>query len=865
MEKNQKAANPRQATSRNTRPTIGFILANMTKPWELLPWQGAADAVQERDANLICFAGGMLRNPEGFNAQANVLYDLVNPEQMDGLVICSGILNQSVSQREIEDFMSHYRPLPIVSIGFTVDGIPDVLMDNYQGMREAIIHLIEVHGYRRIAFVRGPEDHSGMQERYRAYTETLAEYGLAFNPNLVIPMIKQDQGEALVTLLLDERKLRPQDDVEAVAAASDNLALTMLKALQQRGIRAPDDVAVIGFGNREGGKVITPPLTTVQPSFYEMGRQAVEMLLARLRGEQVPARRTLAMKLVVRQSCGCLEPIVAGAAAGPVVATEQPFETAFAARREKLLSEIAHVVGDHDEALEASWSERLLNAFSAEMTGELTNVFLPAVEEVLHQVAAAGGDVGSWQGAISVLRRHALSCLGDDRTLLRAENLWGQTRVLIEKMAQQVQESRRLQAERQAYILSEIGRTLITTFDEEELMDVLARELPQLDIPSCYLALYENPEAPAEWSRLMLAYNEAGRIEVEPGSQRFPSCQLMPKELRFSLERQFNLVVEPLYFREDQIGLALFEAGSREGEVYETLRAQLSGALKGAQLLQQHIRAQDILALRPLINEVMRISKQLGNTSNKLTQISDQMAAEAEQTSRQALIISSNSRQINQVVHDVSTATEKEAASIQEISHSVTKVTEIIMNAMDIANTANRTMNALKTYSQQIGDIINVITNVAKRTKFLALYAAIEAAKVQEFGQGFAVVAGEVKKLALETSSSVKDIAYKLGMIQTSGQEAADAITKVVEIVGQVSELANVITAAISEQTATTNEISRRVADAVSDNDEITRAMTDVAAAAQDSSTRAARVQREAQELFSLAEQLHRLVEEFKM
>jgi DNA-binding LacI/PurR family transcriptional regulator len=879
MEKDRDTGNPKHTPSQDiTRPIIGFITASITKPWELLQWQGAVDAAQERDANLICFVGGELHNSDGFNAQANVLYDLVNTEKLDGLVICSSILSQFMSQGEIEHFVSRYQPLPIISVNFAVEGIPHILMDDYQGMCEALVHLIEVHGYRRIAFIRGPEEHSGMQDRYRAYTDILAEYGLSLDSKLVTPMVNWDQGDAMITLLLDERKLHPQADIEVVVAASDLLALAILEAFRIRGIQVPDDIAVIGFGNTEEGRITTPPLTTVEPPFYKIGRRAVDILLARLRDEQIPAQKIPSMKLVVRQSCGCLEPVVVGAAAGLVTATGESFEVAFAARREDLLSEIVQVVGDHDEGLPVNWSERFLDAFFAEMANESPNIFLPALEEVLRQVATTGSDVELWQGAISMLRRHALPYLGDDRDLLRAENLWGQARVLIGEIAQQIQEYRRLQVERQAQILNEIGGALITTFDEEELMDVLAQELSQLTIPGCYLSLYETCSEPAErelevstaWSRLMLAYNEVdasrseGRIELESGGQRFPSRQLMPEGF-LPQERQFNMVLEPLYFREDQIGFILFEVGPREGEVYEILCTQLSSALKGAQLFQQHIRAQDILALRPLMKEVMGVSKQLGDTSKELAQISDQMFAGSEQTSQQALVISSNSQQINTVVHDVSLATEKEAASIQEISDSVTEVTEIVMHAMDIANTANTTMNDLRTYSQQIGAIIKVITNVAKRTKFLALYAAIEAANAGEIGKGFGVVAGEVKKLAQETSRSATDIAYTLQMVQTSGQEAADAIIKVVEIVGQVSRLSNDIATAILEQTVTTNEISYTLVDAARDNDEITRAMTDVAAAAQDSSVRAARVQKEAQELSSLAGQLRQLVEEVKM
>lgn len=138
MEKNWPTGNPKHAPSRDTpRPTIGFLTANITKPRELLQWQGTVDAAQERDANLLYFVSGELHNPDGFNAQTNVLYDLVNPEQLDGLVICSGILSQFMSQKEIKYFMNHYQPLPIISVDFTL-AISSCYLSLYEKPEESI-------------------------------------------------------------------------------------------------------------------------------------------------------------------------------------------------------------------------------------------------------------------------------------------------------------------------------------------------------------------------------------------------------------------------------------------------------------------------------------------------------------------------------------------------------------------------------------------------------------------------------------------------------------------------------------------------------------------------------------------------------
>ncbi len=91
---------------------------------------------------------------------------------------------------------------------------------------------------------------------------------------------------------------------------------------------------------------------------------------------------------------------------------------------------------------------------------------------------------------------------------------------------------------------------------------------------------------PPDRSRLILAYDENGRIELEPGGRRFLSRQLAPDGM-LPRERQYSLVVEPLYFREKQLGFAIFETGARGGMVYEALSGQISSALKGALILQE--------------------------------------------------------------------------------------------------------------------------------------------------------------------------------------------------------------------------------------------------------------------------------------
>jgi DNA-binding LacI/PurR family transcriptional regulator/anti-anti-sigma regulatory factor len=665
MENNRKA---RRTKAQGARKTIGFLTGSVLGGEVLYPtmiWNGVVDAAREQDANLVSFAGGSLgvSSSRELGAQRNVLYDLVTSDNVDGLVISSGTLSFFVSEGEFEDFCGRYRPLPMVSIAVALKGVPSALVDNITGLRDAVSHLIEAHGHRRIAFIRGYEHHEESDLRYRAYTEALAAHGLPLSPNLVARGdFSRPSGAAAMRLLLDEQKLQPGLDFEAVVASTDKMALGALDVLQARGIQVPYDVALVGFDDVEEAKVATPSLTTVRQPIHEQGKRAVELLLALLAGKEVPEQVTLPTQMVVRQSCGCHSQAVLHAAAEPAARGEVPsghstaktFEEALVTRREEIVAAMVQAVADHAGeaalAMTPEWVEKLLDAFVAEIGAKSPGGFLSALDRVLRQVVAVSGDpstgslagsphgpqqsVTAWQEALSALRCQVLPCLSDDEMLSQAENLWQQARLFIAETTAQVQRYQQLQAERQAAMLQEIGQALITISDMEELMDVIEQELPRLGISSTYLSLYEGQEMPLQECRLTLAYGEDGRIGVESGGRCFPCRELVPDGM-LPQDRCYSLVIEPLYFKDDQLGFVLLEAGPRDGAVYEVLQGQISGALRAALVLEERHRAEE--ALETAYAEVERQVEERTAELDRETAERERLQQEIIETQKRAL------------------------------------------------------------------------------------------------------------------------------------------------------------------------------------------------------------------------------------
>jgi len=607
----ERKKSKKQSKTGNDKPTVGLLMGLLNETSWASIWSGVADLARERDVNLICFTGGMLEDTVGFQEQANVLYDLVDVEQLDGLIIWGGI-GKFVDAPTLETFYKRYQSIPTVSIGDSVADVPSVLADNYGGMYQVVTHLVEDHGYRRIAYIKGHENFQEHEERYRAYCDALKEYGLAFDQDLVVtesdtgkPHYNREIGKQAIEILLDERQAK----FEALIVNDDVFAYGVIEELQSRGMHIPDDLPIVGFNDDSESQYITPSLTTVPYPYYELGRQAAEMLLTQLAGNNILDRMFVPTRLGVRQSCSCLDPAVEQISGSTMPALMKTFSPEaqqsagkkifdiLAEHREDILSEVEQTIelsltGYEGEIINPDWFEQLLDAFGAELSGT-PGIFLRELDTIMRQIIAVGGDVMVWQNAISGLRRQVVIYLDEEEILLRrAEDLWQQARVMISDFVKRVEGYKTLQVERQAQRVNTLGRELINTADIPAMMDVLAQNLPGLGIDRCYLSLYQNPEQPLGESRLLLAYDKRGRRKVKEADIVFPSDQLAPKKM-FHSKKSYSLVVEPLYFREDQQGFVLFESENLPGELFHTLREQISSALQSALLIEKRKVAEE--------------------------------------------------------------------------------------------------------------------------------------------------------------------------------------------------------------------------------------------------------------------------------
>jgi LacI family transcriptional regulator len=178
-----------------------------------------------------------------------------------------------------------------------------VVPDDHYGAGLAVRHLITL-GHRRIAYINGPEGWHSAQRRLAGYKDELAVQGLNFDPTLVQPGDWElEGGYKAAKNLLNLAELPT-----AIFAANDLMALGAIYAVKDTGWQIPENIAVVGYDNRNFAKIVRPKITTVSMPVYEMGRAAAELLLRQITNGRAEADEIkIRGELFVRETCGADE------------------------------------------------------------------------------------------------------------------------------------------------------------------------------------------------------------------------------------------------------------------------------------------------------------------------------------------------------------------------------------------------------------------------------------------------------------------------------------------------------------------------------------------------------------------------------
>ena len=277
-------------------------------------------------------------------------------------------------------------------------------------------------------------------------------------------------------------------------------------------------------------------------------------------------------------------------------------------------------------------------------------------------------------------------------------------------------------------------------------------------------------------------------------------------------------------------------------------------------------------------SELYEISAALSEGADQTTQRAQSVASASEEMSANMSTVAGTMDEAATNVNMVASATEEMSVTISEIAQSTEKARSVTHNAVSHAEGASGQVDELGRAAQEIGKVVETITDISEQVNLLALNATIEAARAGEAGKGFAVVANEIKELAQQTAKATGEIKRQVSAIQSSTQVTVVQISNITEVVNEVNDIVSKIAAAVEEQSTTTKEIAGNVAQAsqgIGDINlnvgqsntvaaDIAREISEVTQAAGNMSNSSAQVNMNAEQLSKLASQLDTTVGKFK-
>lgn len=672
-------------------------------------WNGLSDAIEASGSTLVNVCGGFIDiSPfNEYERSRNHGFALLPPDAFDGFIMMGGTMGNNTLPERVDRFVAPYLRKPLVSVGPAPRGVVQTQVDNEKGMRELFAHLMDDHGYSGIAFIRGPEGNGDAEPRFKAYRDSLSERGVAYDPALVaIGDFNEKSGEAgMAAILAAGRKFR------AVVAANDNMAIGAMKELKRRGLKIPGDVAVAGFDDIVEASSVIPTLTTIRQPIRRLGMKAAELLIGWLDSGTKPSEScVMSSELVVRRSCGCMS-----ASEGKAVSALRSELGSGEVNRETRVARFQAAIMEVFRSFAIPPNEGAAKALAVAFEESLgkEDRFAPVLNQQLEASTLAGNDVAYWQDVLSALLSALHSVTRDGNMCEMAGGIVERSRVVIAETASSLLMHERLQIKRQALSLMRMGGELVTSFRIEQLSEVLKRSLPEFGVSSAALFVYDNGAHPEKGCHCAFALGEGRDVTAEFAGKSLSSDARAFDGLRRG-QQPDSWMLQPLYYREEQLGFIVMHQATRSGNIYESFHVQLCGCLEGAALVERSQAMERSLAERSAAIEAL-VKPML----DSLKEMSGLAAKHGADVSRLETVGSENARKAQ--------ATEKVALGI----------TDMLGKA-----------NGLAAAIEDISETIDIV----------ALNASIEAAHAGTFGRGFSVIANEIRKLSDSTKKNVQEI-----------------------------------------------------------------------------------------------------------
>lgn len=565
--------------------TLGVMVDWVGDPYQMGLLAGVSDAIAGAGANLLCFVGGTLpANPES-DARHRV-FDLVGRHSVDGVVVVATTLMHEIGSAGIASYCkAHLQGLPYCSIGLELEGAASVVANNVRGVKQSIAHLVQVHAKKKIALVRGPNGNGEADQRFEAYVEALREHAIPFDPRLVFVGNFMEQGGREAVRAFSQIPGMLLEDLDAIVASNDGMAIGVLNGLTERGIAVPRGIAITGFDDVEEARLTASPLTTVRQPLEKIGRQAARNVLHWMNTGSKPENSEIDTELVVRRSCGCTGSLnQSRQSIAPEI--NHSFEAALVIRRQHVLDTLTRAGRGQLGVAGADWQARLLNAFVADMRSDAPSAFSLIVEEIGLKLIAQGIDGEVCHDVIDVLRRQLTITLRSEPVRRdKAEQIFYAGHLALSDTTQRSLIRERFRLGRWVRDMSYVCNRLSGTFDIAKLRNLIREQLPRVGLKNFYVVTYSGDRGSSAAEFLIGV--DKGREITLPSDREFDGKSILPKHLMDTLGVGRAFAVLPLAWNHLSLGHVIIELDLYHSFSYGPIAEAIGCGLYGARMAAQ--------------------------------------------------------------------------------------------------------------------------------------------------------------------------------------------------------------------------------------------------------------------------------------
>jgi len=562
------------------RPTIAFLSENANHESESLMLAGAVEAAERCDANLLYFThlenDGVL-TPAGeisdMKARHRKLEQLTEQFDVDGVLFIGW--SKRFNSEHLAEHSQRLHQVPFMSIGKDFDSIPSVLMDGGYYVEKITRHLISEHDCRNIAFIAPWNNDT----RVDSYIRTLEEFGYADERRIVHHEVMKSWSidtrmKKALSLLLDERHVA----VDAVLVMTAIDGQHMRDAILERGLRIPEEIALVCYENEPSLTFSKPSLTTIHYPFRELGYVGVERLVQLIRTGQCPFVTEVPGAILYRDSCGC------------TVNNVKPMRLDRQASFSKSLSldDAALTVGDTLRSMFPLIPldyHSLAELFLGDVRGVRSGRFLDSLQKQILYLSDPIPAAGLAE-MIDAFREQTIRYTSDDEAMIvRAEELLFAARYITKDRDSYDNILLHIDQVKKRGILDFIGKSLLSAYSIPSIMKTLESYMGWIQIPTNYLITYNDKGRSFDSCTAIFAYhNHENRLQEFGQDRSIRDIYATFKRIR---NRRFALIVMLLHVGEDQIGVSWMETGQCPGDIILTLGIQISTALKGSLLIEE--------------------------------------------------------------------------------------------------------------------------------------------------------------------------------------------------------------------------------------------------------------------------------------